>query len=218
MVVSNHDEWAKGSSSHGTNVLAQNNSITETPDIKKRLKEIIKKKSLQFGNFTLASGAKSKYYFDLRKSTLDPEGSYLIGRLIYSLLRKKGIMAVGGLTMGADPISTSVAIISHLNGDPIPAFLVRKEKKKHGTQKLIEGNPVVDKVVAIVDDVVTKGDSVIRAIEAAVESGAKVKMVITLVDRMQDGRKKLEEVAKKLSQDYKYEPIFTIEDFGIRPD
>src|SRR5262245_40286352 len=106
-----------------------------------QLRDIIRKKSLRMGDFTLSSGKKSSYYLDCRMTTLDPQGALLIGRLILDSIREHKIPAdaIGGLTIGADPIATAVAVVSALEGQPLPAFIVRKETKGHGTQRMIEG-------------------------------------------------------------------------------
>src|SRR5215469_5683391 len=105
------------------------------------LRDIIRQKSLRTGDFTLSSGKKSSYYLDCRMTTLDPRGALLIARLILGRLRENDIRAdaIGGLTMGADPIATAVAVVSGLEERPISAFIVRKEAKSHGMQRLIEG-------------------------------------------------------------------------------
>src|SRR6266487_15969 len=105
------------------------------------LRDIIRQKSLRVGEFTLSSGKKSSYYLDCRMTTLDPRGALLIARLILERIRFQNIQAdaIGGLTMGADPIATAVAVVSALEAKPLPAFIVRKEAKGHGTQRLIEG-------------------------------------------------------------------------------
>src|SRR6185436_18910072 len=106
----------------------------------RELRNIIRQKSLRMGDFTLSSGKKSSYYLDCRMTTLDPQGALLIGRLILHQIRARHIQAdaIGGLTMGADPIATAVAVVSALESQPIAAFIVRKETKGHGTQRSIE--------------------------------------------------------------------------------
>src|SRR5262245_6547058 len=101
------------------------------------LRDIIRRKSLQIGDFTLSSGKKSSYYLDCRTTTLDPRGALLIGRLILKHIQKHKLEAdaIGGLTMGADPIATAVAVVSAIEGTPLPAFIVRKETKDHGMQR-----------------------------------------------------------------------------------
>src|SRR6266480_3222413 len=107
----------------------------------RELRSIIRQKSLRVGDFTLSSGKKSSYYLDCRLTTLDPRGALLIARLMLGRIRAERIQvdAIGGLTLGADPIATAVAIVSGLEGEPIPAFIVRKETKGHGAQRSIEG-------------------------------------------------------------------------------
>ncbi len=185
---------------------------------RENLKRVILDKSLLRGEFILASGAKSNYYLDLRRTTLDPEGNHLVGEVIFDMIKGSGIKAVGGPTLGADPMVAAVAGASFRHGEPIPAFIVRKAQKDHGTGKLIEGLDVAGLDAAIIEDVVTKGGSIIHAIQAAVEAGAKVKYVITIVDRLQGGGETIEALAKELGQDFKYMPVFTIRDFGIEPD
>ena len=157
----------------------------------KRLLEVFKEHAILRGDFTLASGLKSSYYFDGRMMTLWPEGAYLIGKKILLILETAGVEAVGGMTLGADPIVASVAVVSHLEGKPIPAFIVRGEVKGHGTQKRIEGPLKRGARVAIVDDVITTGGSVLRAIEAVEAEGCKVAKVVVLLDRQQGGAEEI---------------------------
>jgi len=152
-----------------------------------RLLEVFKERAVLRGDFTLSSGLKASYYFDGRMVTLWPEGAYLIGKMVFDVLVKAGAEAVGGMTMGADPIAASVAIVSHLEGKPIPAFIVRAEAKGHGTQKRIEGPLKPRSKVAVVDDVITSGGSVLRAIEAVEAEGCKVVKVVVVLDRQQGG-------------------------------
>lgn len=171
-----------------------------------RLLEILKKKSVFHGDFTLASGAKSKYYIDCRLTTLDPEGATLAGQLMRSLIRREAaamnvsVAGAGGLTMGADPISLATSIESFRQGDnpPLAAFVVRKAPKTHGQTKLIEGNFRKGDTVVALDDVVTKGDSTIAAINAITNEGGKVAFAAVLVDRQEGGRQKIEELGHKV--------------------
>ena len=157
-----------------------------------RLLELAKEKSFMYGDFTLSSGLKSSYYFDGRLTTLCPEGAYLVGKTVFELVRDAGIDAIGGPTMGADPIVTAVALVSHLEGKPIPAFIVRTQPKQHGTRRYIEGHlPPGGGTVAIVDDVITTGGSVFRAIEAVEAEGCRVRQVVVLLDRDQGGADEL---------------------------
>jgi len=164
------------------------------------LRELLLKKSVMRGDFTLASGAKSDLYVDCRMTTLDAAGACLVGQVMHALLRKAeeetGVKAasVGGLTMGADPVALTAAMYSHLNGDasPVPAFSVRKAAKDHGRKKLVEGNFKAGDVVAVVDDVITTGGSTIKAIEQVEEEGGKVGFVLVLLDREEGGRANIE--------------------------
>lgn len=171
--------------------------LDSTENLRKRLAELFKTRSLQRGEFILSSGLKSSYYFDGKKTTLDPEGAYLSARLILEELKQRGIEAdaIGGLTLGADPVVSAVAAISFAEKErysPLPAFIVRKEPKKHGTRRYLEGfdGPPGSRVV-ILDDVCTTGDSAKRAIERAEEAGYQVVAVVCLVDREQGARENL---------------------------
>ncbi len=162
-----------------------------------RLKQRIREKSLFRGQVTLSSGKSSDYYLDCRLTTLDPEGSVLVAHAILELLAAEGIRAdaIGGMSIGADPIVSAVATLSYLQGRPLRGFLVRKERKEHGRQKRIEGlEPNSARSpwrVVIVDDVCTTGKSTLEAIAAAEEEGMKVLAVISLVDREEGGSAEL---------------------------
>ena len=164
--------------------------MSETVD---RLLELaLERGAIKYGDFTLTSGKKSSYYFDGRLLSLDPEGAHLIAKAMLPMVLEAGAQAVGGTTLGADPIVAAVALASHLDGTPIPAFIVRKESKSHGTEQNIEGPLPPGCKVAIVDDVCTTGGSLFHAIEAAEEAGCTVAMVISLLDRNEGGSKEME--------------------------
>ena len=171
-----------------------------TTEAKTRLLAILREKSVAYGDFTLASGAKSTYYIDCRLTTLDSEGAWLVGQVMHSLIqgeaKSRGVKvnAVGGLTMGADPIALSIGMTSFSAKDspPIRSFVVRKAPKAHGQTKLIEGNFIKGDTVVVLDDVITRGDSTISALNAVVNEGGKVAFVAVLVDRQQGGREKIE--------------------------
>jgi len=165
-----------------------------TPESDRRLLELFKEHAVLHGNFTLSSGLKTTYYFDGRKVTLWPEGAYLIGKKVFDIATKAGAEAVGGMTVGADPIVAAVAVVSHLEGKPVTAFIVRGDIKGYGTQRRIEGPLREGCKVAIVDDVITTGGSVLRAIEAAEAAGCEVVKVVVLLDRNQGGS---EEIARR---------------------
>ena len=172
---------------------------------KQRLKSVLKDKSILKGDFILASGKKSTYYIDARLTSLDAEGLLLIGKIFLNeIIKDPEISGVGGPTMGADPIVGSIITQSHIIGKNLNGFLVRKEEKKHGTGKLIEGMLSEGDKVVIVEDVVTTGGSVIKAINAVRNIGAIVKKVIVIVDR-EEG---VVEQFKELGIEYK--PVFRI--------
>ena len=143
------------------------------------------------GEFTLTSGKKSNYYFDGKKVTLSPEGAYQVGKAIFDQLAGVEIDAVGGVPVGAYPIVAAVALVSYLEGKPIPAFIVREEAKEHGTKRKIEGHLREGSRVAMLDDVVTSGGSLLRAIKAVEATNCKVVKVIVLVDRHEGGSDRL---------------------------
>jgi orotate phosphoribosyltransferase len=163
-----------------------------------RLKQILLAKSIQRGDFVLTSGKKSNYYLDARLTTLDAEGALCSGMAVLDLLQtlKPYPKAIGGLTMGADPIVAVVAALSAQQGGPaISGFLVRKEPKKHGMQQYIEGwRGAAGDPVVIVDDVCTTGGSTIKAIEQAQAAGYSVIAAVCLVDREEGGREAIEKL------------------------
>lgn len=161
-------------------------------DRAKRIREIaLREGAFLEGEFTLSSGLKSNRYFEGKKVTLVPDGAYEVGKVIFDELAEIAIDAVGGLATGAYPIVTAVATVSHLEGKPIPSFVVREVPKEHGTMRKIEGCFKEGYRVAIVDDVLTTGGSVIKAIEAVEAANCKVVKVIVLVDRHEGGSDEL---------------------------
>jgi len=182
-------------------------------ELRKRLAEFIQARCYLRSDkpvFRLSSGEMSNFYFDLRLATLSPEGQYLIGSVVLQKIEELGLRpkAIGGLTMGADPISTAAAFASYLKGNPIEAFVIRKEAKAHGTMKQVEGNVNEGDPVVILDDVLTTGKSTIKAIEAARAAGLKVLAAIVLLDRGEhEGKANVERTGVKLYG------IFRKEDF-----
>jgi orotate phosphoribosyltransferase len=146
--------------------------------------------------FTLVSGRQSFYYFDCKGATLDAEGVSLVGEVMLDALGPfigtGGIDGIGGLTLGADPISISTAIAAHRRGISLSPLIVRKEPKKHGTQKWIEGDAGKVKKVVVIDDVITTGGSTITAIERLRESGLDVVKAAVVIDREEGGRENIE--------------------------
>ena len=161
---------------------------------RERLLELLLERSFRTGDFVLASGARSSYYIDCRTTTTHAAGQALVGRLGLALLRDAGVRpdAVGGLTMGADPVAYAIAHASWLAGEPVHAFSVRKEPKAHGTGKRVEGCFASGARVVVVEDVVTSGKSALQACDAVETEGGIVLAVIALVDRESGGREAIE--------------------------
>lgn len=157
--------------------------------------QLLAVRSAQRGDFTLASGRRSDLYVDARLTTMSPEGLVIIGALGLGELRRSGwkIDAIGGLTLGADPISYAISYASAHSPMPLRAFTVRKQLKRHGTQKLIEGPLQPGDQVAVIEDVITTGNSVLQAIEAIQACGASITGILALVDREEGGRSSLEQ-------------------------
>lgn len=167
--------------------------------MKQRLINLILERSFKFTRkptFKLASGKMSNFYFNCKPTTLSAEGKFLIGNLLYELIRKektwKAVKAIGGLTLGADPVANAIAYTSYLKQMPLEAFVVRKEPKKHGTMLWIEGYVKKGAKVLIVEDVITTGNSTINAIARAKICGLKVMGVVVLIDRQEGGREAVE--------------------------
>jgi orotate phosphoribosyltransferase len=170
---------------------------------------ILKEKSYERRKVVLSSGRESDFYIDCKQTTLDGTGAMLCGRLFCDLLETgEPVEAVGGITLGADPIVTAVSLTAALRGKPIPAFIIRKEPKKHGTAQWVEGtkNLRPGMKVAIVEDVVTTGASTLKAIDRAVEAGLVVTRVMAIVDRNEGGAETIRE------RGYVLEPLFLKED------
>ena len=169
---------------------------------KARLLEIIKEKSLLKGQFKLASGATSDYYLDMKPTTFDPEGAALVAEIVFDMLAGDPVDSIGGLELGAVPIIATVCARSWPDR-PINGFVVRKEQKGHGTDKKIDGNFRNGENVVLFDDVTTKGGSVMQAVKAVRERGAKVTKIITLVDRLEGATENLQKEGIMLF------PVFT---------
>ena len=175
------------------------------------LLDLVRNKALKFGDFTLASGKKAKYYLDGKQVTLDSVGSKLIAEGILDLLGDELPHAVGGMSIGADPITSAIVTMAGVRGIPLLGFMVRKEAKGHGTNRYIEGPVRRGNEVAIVEDVVTTGGSSLQAIERSEEFGLKVVQVVAIIDRMEGGRDAFE------IRGYPFASLLTIQDFGIEP-
>ena len=179
---------------------------------KQALIALVRHKALKFGDFTLASGKKAEYYLDGKQDTLDPHGARLVAEGILDLLEADNMpAAIGGMSIGADPITAAVVTMSAVRGTPIAGFMVRKQAKGHGTNQYIEGPVQPDDQVVIVEDVVTTGGSSLAAIERAEAFGLKVVRVIAIIDRMEGGAEAF------AGRGCKFSSLLTIHDFGIRP-
>lgn len=184
------------------------NSVVE---LRSKLKELLQKDALKLGKFVLSSGKESNYYLDGRIITLTPEGAYLVASIILEMIKGRNIAAVGGPTLGADPITGAIGVLSHLNNVKLKTFIVRKKAKEHGSKRQIEG-PALNKGerVIIVDDVATTGKALLEAKEALDKEGVIIDTCIVIVDRSEGAAEALRENGLKL------ESIFSIEDFGIK--
>ncbi|MEP6516947.1 orotate phosphoribosyltransferase [Microcoleus vaginatus] len=174
--------------------------------LRDRLLDLLCEFAYREGDFVLSSGQKSSYYINCKPVTLHAEGALATGRLLLSML-SSDVQAVGGLTLGADPIVTAVSVVSALGDRPIPALIVRKETKGHGTMAYIEGPLLPEGTnVAVLEDVVTTGKSAMQAVERLRAAGYKVDRVLSLIDREQGGG----ELYRKAGLDF--QAIFTIQD------
>lgn len=178
---------------------------------KSALIALVRQKALKFGDFTLASGKKATFYLDTKQVTLDSAGACMIGEGILDLITPNMPKAVGGMSIGADPITGAVVTLAGVRGTPLLGFMVRKEPKGHGTNQYIEGPVQAGDEAVIVEDVVTTGGSSMLAIDRALEFGMKIKRVIAIVDRLQGGRENF------ASRGIELETLLTIRDFGIDP-
>jgi orotate phosphoribosyltransferase len=165
-------------------------------DTKQKLLQIIKEKSYREGDFTLASGKKSKFYLDLKETTLHQEGICLVGKMFAQLIAEKKIraFAVGGLTLGADPIATAACMAAAEKNIPLQSFIVRKQAKDHGTLAWIEGAKSYPQGAAllVVEDVATTGQSALKAVDKLIEAGFTIAAVVTVMDREEGAREAIE--------------------------
>ncbi|MBI5739200.1 MAG: orotate phosphoribosyltransferase [Nitrospirae bacterium] len=182
-------------------------------NLREQLIQIIRERSFQYSpepKFKLSSGAVSNFYFNLKKTTQSPDGMYIVGKIIYEKIRELGLhpAAIGGLTLGADPIAYAVAMQSYTAKEHINAMVIRKEPKQHGLKLPVEGDVMAGDHVIIIDDVVTTGNSTIKAINAASDYGLIIDAVIVLLDRCeQNGRQNIEALG------YPVYSILTVNDF-----
>ena len=174
-----------------------------------RLRELFLERAIQFGDFTLASGLKSRYYINSKKVLFHAEAITLLGELLNEATLDLEMDAIGGLEVGAIPMAAAALVACHRSGRVVEGFFVRKQAKSHGSQELVEGQVKTGDKVVVIDDVLTTGGSVVQAIRAVESLGATVVRVICICDRLQGAREAL--------KGYDFRPLFTIQDFGIEP-
>jgi len=177
---------------------------------KAALMELVRKLALQVGQFKLASGKMSSYYLDCRKVTLDSAGANLIADGMLELMGSSLPDGVGGMAIGADPITAAIITVAGRTGKTLKGFIVRKEAKQHGTGRDVEGPVVAGDEVVVVEDVVTTGGSSLAAIEKAEAHGLKVRGVLAIIDRLEGGREAL------AARGYSMQTLLTISDFGLK--
>lgn len=175
--------------------------------------ELLTQRSVRTGDFTLSSGKKSTFYIDARPSTMSASGLCIIGSLGLDEIRatRWKASAIGGMTLGADPVSYAIAAESQRRPPILDAFTVRKEPKGHGTGRRIEGNFAPGAAVVVVEDVITTGGSAVQAVEAIEKAGGSVSGVLAVVDREEGGRAAIEE------RGYPVRSLVTLTDLGLRP-
>lgn len=176
---------------------------------KERLLTILKALSYEEGDFILASGKRSTYYIDAKETTLNPEGMFLVGKLMYTMVREiPAVEAVGGVSIGGDPLVCSVVLEAYGKKDNLAGFLIRKEPKGHGTNRWVEGGKNLRKGmnVVILEDVVTTGGSSLKAIEATEKEGYTVKGIVAILDRLEGGKDTIK------SKGYEFKSIFSLND------
>jgi orotate phosphoribosyltransferase len=178
-----------------------------------QLLALLKERSFRLGTFKLASGDTSNYYIDGKMTEVFSRGAFLIGEVLYERTKDLNLDAIGGLEVGAVPLTAAAVISYHLHGRAMEGFWVRDKVKTHGTQKLIEGNLKKGARVAILEDVVTRGESAVKAIAAVQELGCEVALVTAIVDRLRGGAELFQQHGVTT-----YRPIFTIRDLGVTPE
>jgi orotate phosphoribosyltransferase len=179
-----------------------------------RLAKLLVERSIRRGDFILASGARSSYYVDCRTATMSAEGQFLVGELGRELLRASGLEpeAIGGLTMGADPVAYAIAHASWIASAPVDAFSVRKQPKDHGTGRRIEGNFAAGRRVVVIEDVITSGGSALQACEVVEAEGGIVLGVLAIIDRESGGREAIE------ARGYKVITLFRVSELLTHSD
>jgi len=192
----------------------QPQATTAPSDTRQELLQLIEQRALQRGTFTLASGRTASFYLDAKQVVLDAQGAMLVGRAILERLQALGPLpdAIGGMSIGADPITAAAVTMAGVAGLPLKGFMVRKEPKGHGMKRYVEGPVEPGQRVVIVEDVTTTGGSSLLAIDRAIEFGLKVERVVTVIDRLAGA------AAAFAARDIPLEPLVTIRDLGIEPE
>jgi orotate phosphoribosyltransferase len=181
----------------------------DTQTLRQVLLDLIVKYAYVEGDFVLSSGAKSSYYINCKQVTLRAEGALALGRLLFQLL-PEDIAAVAGLTLGADPMVSAVSLVSAFSSNPIPALIIRKQPKGHGTQAYIEGPSLVSGAkVVVLEDVVTTGGSALTAVERLQAAGYQVTQILALVDREQGGKELYQ------SKGIEFQALFSIKEIQL---
>jgi orotate phosphoribosyltransferase len=180
---------------------------TDISTLRTKLLDLLCQEAYREGNFTLSSGQPSTYYINCKPVTLNPQGAVAVGRLMLEML-SDDTEAVAGLTLGADPIVSAVSVVSAYENRPIPALIIRKEAKGHGTQAYIEGPVLASGAkIVVLEDVVTTGQSAMKAVTRLIDAGYTVDQVISLVDRKQGGAEFYQSHGLKFDVVYKIEEI-----------
>ncbi|MDO5739700.1 MAG: orotate phosphoribosyltransferase [Ornithinimicrobium sp.] len=174
-----------------------------------RLLDLIKDKAIVHGRITLSSGREADYYVDLRRITLDGEAAPLVGEVMLDLVADLSVEAVGGLTMGADPVATAMLHAAHRRGQRLDAFVVRKAEKAHGLQRRIEGPDIAGRRVLVVEDTSTTGGSPLAALAACQEAGAEVVAVAVIADRDSGAEQAVR------TQGVEYRAAYALADLGL---
>jgi orotate phosphoribosyltransferase len=180
-------------------------------DARTRLLTLFKQRAFSFGKFVLASGKESTFYINSKQAIFHSEAVWLLGEVLWEMTKDLDIAAAGGLEVGAIPMATTLAQRYHQAGRALEGFFVRKQAKSHGSRQMVEGVLRAGMRVAVLDDVLTTGGSVLQAITEIEKIGARVSAVICIVDRLEGAR-------QAIAPRYDFRPMFTIRDFGIEPN
>lgn len=183
--------------------------LSKIKEVRTRLLSLLKKKAFKKKEVILSSGKKSNFYIDARCVTLSGEGAFLVASIIWELIKKEDIEAIGGPTIGADPIVGAIGVLSYLKGRILETFIIRKSSKGHGAKRQIEGPPLKrGSKVIIVDDVATTGKSILESLSALRKDGIKVKKAICIVDRQEGARTNLSKAGCSLISIFKKKDFF----------